>query len=91
MKCSRFVTVSFVAIVSSMAALGSTCDDSQMKDPCPIDGYSIVNIEKATEVSHNQMHDIHHLHDFEKTKRHKRHTYKRHYLYTLSCRWSRVK
>jgi len=75
--------------VLSTTAYAATCDVKFMEDPCPVDGYSIVNTEKFVRSHHNWMHDIHHFDDI--SSRVKNSTYiKKRYTYTKKCRLVRV-
>jgi len=66
---------SIVFTISIIFALGlnaGNCKSQYMSDTCPLDGYSIVEVEKFVKGTHNQMHTIHHFQDQKKCRRAKR-------------------
>ena len=102
----KIITMSVVGLfmlaLLSTTGNAATCSTKFMKDPCPLDGYSIVNTERFIRGRHNWMHDIHHFWDAKKTvhrKRvvRKRRTYrkrvhhKRRYRYVKRCRRVKVR
>ncbi len=91
-----------LAVFFSLAAFGATasaatCGAKFMKDPCPVDGYSVVNTERFVRGRHNWMHDIHHFGEKKRvvrrkrTIRKKRVQRKRHYKYVRRCRTVKVR
>jgi len=66
---------SIVFIVAMVFALGlnaGNCKSQYMNDPCPVDGYSIVEIEKFVKGPHNQMHSVHNFQDKKRCQKPKR-------------------
>ena len=60
MKRFTFLTglATFILFLSSAVNAG-ICSSEYMTDPCPVDGYSIVEIEEVVKGRHNQMDSIH--------------------------------
>jgi len=85
-----FKTGSVVCMVAlwTTAALADTCQSQYMKDPCSVDGYSMVEVEEFVPYGHNQMHILHHFNDTVATKKKARKTKK--YRYIKKCRYIKV-
>ncbi len=87
----------FSLLMLSTVADAATCGAKFMKDPCPVDGYSIVNTEKFVRGRHNWMHDVHHFGEHRGTTRVKRIVRKkrvhsqRAYRYVRHCRIVKVR
>lgn len=62
----------FALAFFSTATSAATCGAKFMKDPCSVDGYSIVNTERFVRGRHNWMHDIHDFGEAKKPTRKKR-------------------
>jgi len=62
----------FALTFFATATNAATCGAKFMKDPCPIDGYSIVDTERFVRGSHNRMYDIHHFGEVKKQTHRKR-------------------
>ena len=62
----------FALAFFSTTTSAATCGAKFMKDPCSVDGYSIVNTERFVRGRHNWMHDIHHFGKVKKSTRKKR-------------------
>ena len=86
-----------LTFTSMTVSAAPTCGAEYMKDPCSVDGYSIVNTERFVRGRHNTMHDIHHFSDLRKIKHRKRTTYrkrvhrKKRYKYIKRCRTVKVR
>lgn len=99
MKKTTLFVVSFLMLTffSVTVSAATTCGAAYMKDPCPVDGYSIMNIERFVRGRHNDMYDIHHFSDLRKTKHRKRAIYrkrvqhKKRYRYIKRCRTVKVR
>lgn len=98
MKKILVATVTLFSLVMlSTAADAATCGAKFMKDPCPVDGYSIVNTERFVRGRHNWMHDVHHFGENRSSTRVKRVVRKkrvrpqRAYRYVRRCRIVKVR
>ena len=92
----------FALALLSSAGSAATCGAKFMKDPCSLDGYSIVNTERFIRGRHNWIHDIHHSSDAKKVVHRKRAVHKRRvhrkrlqptrqYKYVKRCRRLKVR
>ncbi len=101
-KITIIVASLFALAFFSTSTSAATCGAKFMKDPCPVDGYSIVNTERFVRGRHNRMHDIHYFNDLKKATHTKRAVYgkrvhrkkvhpKRRYKYVKRCRTVKVR
>ena len=87
----------FSLVMLSRTANAATCGAKFMKDPCPVDGYSIVNTERFVRGRHNWMHDVHYFGEkrgvmrIKRVVRKKRAHPKRAYRYLKRCRIVKVR
>ncbi len=89
-----------VLVLFGSAASAAWCNPRYMSDPCPIEGYDMVQTEKFTKGRHNWMNDIHYFGEkkrvVKKSKKRvkkykKRKVSKKRYKYIKKCRLVKVR
>ena len=94
-KVTRIVLMALLATLWSGTLSAKGCESNFMHDPCPVDGYSIVDTEKFVRGRHNWMHDIHHFGEKKRykkrVKRRKINYTKKRYKYVRKCRLVKVR
>lgn len=73
------IVVLIVLVLFSSSANAKDCRSGYEYDPCPVDGYSVVEVERFVKGVHNQMYCVHHFNDEKRTYRVKRRHFHRYY------------